>query len=101
MNKPRITRDYKMPASMRELPFGPSAPAGVLIEPNASWRIRRPVVDAEKCIRCLICWTLCPEGVIDKNIEIDMNFCKGCGICANECPKGAVTMISAVSVHGE
>jgi pyruvate ferredoxin oxidoreductase delta subunit len=34
----------------------------------------------------------CPEGAIDQNLPIDLNFCKGCGICANECPKKAIGM---------
>jgi pyruvate ferredoxin oxidoreductase delta subunit len=35
----------------------------------------------------------CPEGAIDQNLTIDLNFCKGCGICANECPKKAIEMV--------
>jgi len=97
MNKPQITQNLKMPTCEEELPFGPSTPSGVLTEGNAGWRVERPAVNYEKCIKCLICWTFCPEGVIDKNISIDMNFCKGCGICANECPKGAITMVSEVN----
>ena len=86
-----------MPKTGAELPFGPSSPAGVLTEGNAGWRVRRPVVDHDRCIKCQLCWVYCPEGVIDRNIEIDMNFCKGCGICANECPKKAITMADEVS----
>jgi len=44
-------------------------------------------------VKCMICWTLCPDGVIDREIDIDMNFCKGCGICAYECPRKAITMV--------
>ncbi len=92
-NKPSITKNYQMPASAGELPFGPSTEAGVLLEPNAGWRVQRPVVDHEKCIKCMQCWVYCPEGVIDRDINIDMDFCKGCGVCANECPKQAITMV--------
>ena len=93
MNKPKIVRNYPMPTSAEQLPFGPSSEAGVITESNAGWRVKRPVVDHSKCIKCMICWTFCPEGVIDRNIDIDMDFCKGCGICAHECPKQAIKMI--------
>ncbi len=93
MNRPRIT-EYPMPMSPDELPFGPSGEAGVITEGNAGWRVKRPEVDHGKCIKCHICWTFCPEGVIDREIGIDMDFCKGCGICAHECPKNAITMVS-------
>lgn len=92
-NKPSITKGYKMPSDRSELPFGPSTEAGILLEPNSGWRVERPVVDHEKCIKCLQCWVFCPEGVIDRDINIDMDFCKGCGVCANECPKQAITMV--------
>ncbi len=93
MNRPRIV-EYPMPASPDELPFGPSSEAGVITEGNAGWRVMRPVVNHGKCIKCQICWIFCPEGVIDREIEIDMDFCKGCGICAHECPKKAIAMVS-------
>ena len=34
----------------------------------------------------------CPDGVIDVELNIDLEYCKGCGICAKECPKKAITM---------
>jgi len=59
-------------------------------------RAFRPVIDQEKCRRCGICETYCPEGVIVKigdDYQIDLRYCKGCGICANECPFDAITMV--------
>ena len=35
----------------------------------------------------------CPGGVIDRELNIDLDYCKGCGVCANECPKQAITMV--------
>lgn len=68
---------------------------------TGSWRIVRPVVDAEKCVLCGLCRMHCPTDVIDvpkKNEggEVAFNFdnCKGCGICFHVCPKEAITMIS-------
>ena len=66
---------------------------------TGSWRTYRPVWDAEKCIHCLTCWILCPDGSIEveggKVTGIDYDHCKGCGICAHECPPKvqAISMI--------
>lgn len=91
MDKPRIV-NYPLPTCEAELPLGPSAEAGVITEGNAGWRVRRPVLDADKCVGCLICWVNCPDGVIDKQLHIDLDFCKGCGLCARECPRQAIEM---------
>ena len=55
-----------------------------------SWRVFRPIIDREKCIKCGQCWISCPETAIkmgekDKP-KIDYNICKGCLICAEVCP---------------
>jgi pyruvate ferredoxin oxidoreductase delta subunit len=60
---------------------------------TGTWRVFRPVVDREKCNECGLCATYCPDGVIDKDLRVDLVFCKGCGICANECPKNAIAMV--------
>ncbi|MEM2154298.1 MAG: 4Fe-4S binding protein [Nitrososphaeria archaeon] len=61
------------------------------------WRIRKPILDRQKCVKCLKCWIYCPEGTIlrkeDDSIEIDYEYCKGCGVCANECPARAIMMV--------
>ncbi len=74
--------------------------ANVLVSGNTgSWRLERPQVDFEKCVKCGICSTYCPANVITIHkeekecVQIDWRFCKGCGICANECPKGSITMV--------
>ena len=63
---------------------------------TGSWRIFKPVFDHEKCSKCGMCSTLCPEGCIHEDAEgffdPDYTYCKGCGICATECPKEAIAM---------
>lgn len=95
MSKPQIVK-FDYPKSFQEMPLGPCARSGILTEPNSGWRVMRPVLDNDKCVNCLKCWILCPEGVIDKEcekLEIDFNYCKGCGICAEVCPTKAIDMI--------
>jgi len=62
------------------------------------WRIYRPVIDYEKCIKCYMCYINCPDVavVVEKFNEypkIDYDYCKGCGICATVCPKKAISMV--------
>jgi 2-oxoisovalerate ferredoxin oxidoreductase delta subunit len=64
---------------------------------TGTWRIFKPIIDKEKCIKCYRCWIFCPENTIriekDGTIVIDYDYCKGCGVCANECPVKAITMV--------
>ncbi len=69
----------------------PSAPTNS----KADWRTFKPMVDAEKCIGCKLCWMVCPDGSIDmveNKSVINYDYCKGCGICAEECPVDAIEM---------
>ena len=62
---------------------------------TGTWRMLRPVFNAEKCVGCQLCWIYCPDAAIDRNTrEINYDYCKGCGVCAKECPAGAIVMES-------
>lgn len=67
---------------------------------TGSWRIERPDVDFEACIKCGTCERYCPTNVItihkDKEecVEIEWDYCKGCGICANVCPVKCINMVN-------
>ncbi len=66
---------------------------------TGSWRLERPEVDFEKCIKCGICAMVCPVHIVEVKkdekecVTFDFDYCKGCGICANECPKKCISMI--------
>jgi len=66
------------------------------------WRVKKPVINKEKCVKCGTCYLLCPESAIriDENgfPIIDYSVCKGCLICANECP---VKCIKAIKENKE
>ncbi len=64
---------------------------------TGTWRVFKPILDQDKCIKCLQCWLYCPEATIirheDNSVDIDYEYCKGCGVCANVCPTKAIAMI--------
>ncbi|HID26566.1 MAG TPA: 4Fe-4S dicluster domain-containing protein [Methanosarcinales archaeon] len=62
-------------------------PASSLQRNTGTWRVFKPIIDTEKCVKCLRCWVFCPEGAIHVKDElwIDYEHCKGCGICVNLC----------------
>jgi len=65
---------------------------------TGDWRTFKPVLDPEKCNKCLLCYVYCPDGAIQwkpeaEKIEFNYNYCKGCGICANECSQEAIKMV--------
>ncbi|HEC89451.1 MAG: ferredoxin [Thermoplasmata archaeon] len=64
---------------------------------TGTWRVFKPILDQNKCVKCLQCWIYCPEATIirkeDNSVEIDYEYCKGCGVCANVCPTKAITMV--------
>lgn len=63
----------------------------------SDWRIVRPELDEQTCIRCGICRDACPELAISMEEgeipKFDMRYCKGCGVCPNECPVDAIEMV--------
>ena len=62
--------------------------------PTGLWRALRPVLDAERCCGCGLCWLYCPDGCFRaETFEIDYTYCKGCGICAEECKINAIEMV--------
>lgn len=66
---------------------------------TGSWRLERPTVDFDKCIRCGTCNLVCPTNCItfdklsDEPVKFDWYYCKGCGVCVNECPKQCMEMV--------
>ena len=66
--------------------------------PTGDWRTFKPVLEPEKCNKCLLCYVYCPDAAIEwkpkaEQIEFNYNYCKGCGICANECRREAIKMV--------
>ncbi len=85
----------------RAVPFGAITPAPVRQQElfiTSNWRIVRPVIDHEKCTRCLTCYISCPDACWSFNekeekMEWNWKFCKGCQICIHECPADALKAV--------
>jgi pyruvate ferredoxin oxidoreductase delta subunit len=69
-------------------------PGSTLRCKTGAWRVFRPKLIKEKCIKCYKCWQSCPDNAIKINekgeISIDYDYCKGCMICVKECPAKAI-----------
>ncbi|RLG40676.1 MAG: pyruvate ferredoxin oxidoreductase [Thermoproteota archaeon] len=64
---------------------------------TGDWKVFRPVIDEQKCVKCGNCWMFCPDSAIEWDGESvpkpNYKYCKGCGICAEECPAKAIEMV--------
>ena len=71
-----------------------SATGNSVLRETGGWRTFRPVLVADKCNGCWLCFVYCPDGVISMNTDdrpvIDYDHCKGCQICVHECPTHAL-----------
>ncbi len=71
-----------------------SASGNSVLRETGGWRTFRPVLVADKCNGCWLCFVYCPDGVISMNKDdrpvIDYDHCKGCQICVHECPTHAL-----------
>ena len=87
------------PKTWKEIP-----PAGIAFRlstdvKTGGWRSLVPVIDQNKCTKCMICWLFCPDMAIiwdGEKVSVNSDYCKGCGICAHECPVKAITMVPEV-----
>jgi 2-oxoisovalerate ferredoxin oxidoreductase delta subunit len=78
-----------------DLPEMAVSQGSMLVNRTSLWRNMKPVIDYDKCSKCMICWKFCPDvsiDIIDEIPYINYDYCKGCGICAAECPKKAIEM---------
>ncbi len=73
-----------------------TSPGNSNIRRTGDWSIYKPVIDYDKCTKCMICYVYCPDSAItiDKSgyPVVNYNACKGCNICYTECPTKTITI---------
>lgn len=83
-------------STIDDLPEVAVADVPTVEQKTGSWRVYKPEIDKQKCIKCFICWRCCPDISIEIDEEgfpkINYDYCKGCGICSHECPNEAIKM---------
>lgn len=99
----RLTSTASEGAALVDVVFDPPSVAAPSIyaignspeRKTGNWRQFRPVLHAELCTRCWICFVRCPEAAISLDAQdypvVDYDECKGCLLCVHECPTHAFT----------
>ncbi|MEM2855484.1 MAG: 2-oxoacid:acceptor oxidoreductase family protein [Candidatus Nitrosocaldaceae archaeon] len=63
---------------------------------SEGWNVNKPIIDYDKCTKCMICFIFCPDSAIILNKDnypvINYDLCKGCNICYVECPTKAIRL---------
>lgn len=61
-------------------------------------RTARPLVKFDACVKCQICYAVCPDECFiptpEGHYDVNYEHCCGCGICAQTCPvSGCIEMV--------
>ena len=74
------------------------APANSALRRVGNWSKLKPLIDYDKCTKCMICFVYCPDSAItigqDSFPIVDYDACKGCDICHMECPVKAISIVN-------
>lgn len=65
--------------------------------------ITKAVIDADKCIKCGKCKSLCPHDAIcfGDDYSVKKERCLGCTQCAKQCPERAIKMVTQLQDYKE
>ena len=65
---------------------------------TGEWRTFKPSIDQSKCIKCGMCWKVCPDNAVfidkDGKFQFNYDYCKGCLICEKECPVKCISHVT-------
>ena len=91
-------RGYLKSLKKREAQAREAAEKGQLY--SSGPRAQHPGIDANRCIGCATCTSVCPEGDVlamlgGKAAIVNGHKCIGHSLCADACPVGAITMVMA------
>ncbi|MEW5806975.1 MAG: DUF362 domain-containing protein [Acidobacteriota bacterium] len=83
-------KDFEFPPTV-DIMFNFPRPVQRLVRNSIT---SKPVINHERCTKCMKCVDICPPGVMAKVnslIEIDYGDCISCFCCQEICPEGAIT----------
>ncbi len=68
-------------------------------------RTARPLIKFDACVKCQICYTVCPDECFiptpEGHYDVNYDHCCGCGICAQSCPvSGCIEMVNEAVFDG-
>ncbi|MDE1828766.1 MAG: 2-oxoacid:acceptor oxidoreductase family protein [Thaumarchaeota archaeon] len=74
-----------------------TATGNSMLRDRAQWSNYKPVIDYDKCTKCMVCYVYCPDSAYTIDSEgypiVDYDACKGCNICKTECPVKIITLV--------
>ncbi|MEO9319880.1 MAG: 2-oxoacid:acceptor oxidoreductase family protein [Nitrososphaera sp.] len=75
-----------------------TAPGNTASRKVGNWSLYKPLIDYDRCTKCMICFVYCPDSAIsirpaDRLPSVNYNACKGCDICYTECPVKAISLV--------
>ena len=74
-----------------------TATGNSVLRHRGQWSNFKPVIDYEKCTKCMICFVYCPDSAFTIDAKgyplVDYDACKGCDICETECPVKVITLV--------
>jgi 2-oxoacid:acceptor oxidoreductase delta subunit (pyruvate/2-ketoisovalerate family) len=98
-------QSYAKPVACIELEYqDPRVSTCTIVSPGntrarrvGDWNNFKPIIDLDKCTKCMICFVYCPDSAVTIDSEsrypiVDYGACKGCNICFTECPTKAIAM---------
>jgi thioredoxin reductase (NADPH) len=93
-----FVRRYLKQQELREVLANEAAKKGSLRSDGP--QSQHPHIDAQYCIGCATCTTVCPEGDVlamlgGQAVIVNGYKCIGHSLCAEACPVGAITMVMA------
>jgi len=73
-----------------------TSPGNSPVRKTGDWSVYKPIIDYDRCTKCMICFVYCPDSAITIDQDgfpvVNYDACKGCNICYTECPTKTITI---------
>lgn len=89
-DEPDIMRDFQPPSSSVIFKIQENPLFSKALKKVADQLRVIPVIDHKKCVRCMVCFRVCPAKAISKDLKINRKSCINCLCCFEVCPHRAI-----------